>query len=133
MPDEREGDPLLRNDLAIDAVLPMLLAVGRNHQRAPFSARARVQLDDRRREVFRTPPLLGVLGIGPDFPDEIERGIESALNHELTLGCCRLFICCAWCGHVCSPYFEAGVNSYPVDRTVPPIGLDSVRPNRILP
>src|SRR5512134_2737839 len=80
------ADDLLRpHDLAIDALPPILLSVGRAHAVMKDASRAQIDLADGRRESFRTPPAHQALGLGPRLENLFARRIEKTRDYECIL------------------------------------------------
>src|SRR5205085_11977293 len=82
VPDESIDCLLRRDDLAVDAVLPVILSVGRAHLGTPSAANPLIHLDKQKRKPFRPPPMLRLAGVRPDFPDKIARRVETALDDQ---------------------------------------------------
>ena len=99
--DERPDDPLRRVHLEVLAVERDVLAVRRVADEAPAAAGPDIHLHDGRRVAAGTPPVRDPVGVRDHRPDEVARGVEDALEHELQavlidhralvaeLSCCR--------------------------------------------
>jgi hypothetical protein len=97
VPSEREHEPLVADDLAIDAAEPALaVLLGLDH-RAVGAAHAKVHLDVGAREPLGAHPVFHVLGVGPQREHGRRRSVERARDQELVIG--------ESCGHRASPFF----------------------------
>ena len=70
-------EPLQRDDLAVDASAPVVLAVRRPHAAEIFSAYAEIYLAHRRGKVFRSPPAHYALRLRPCLPEKLARRVEN--------------------------------------------------------
>src|SRR5208282_6585950 len=118
------------DDLAIDALHPMIVAVGTAHVDPVGAAGAQLVAKDGAGEASRTEPSRHVLGLGPGFEDEAAWRVEDARDNEYAIG--RLGGEIIFCGHVSSPSvavraFAGRVDSPRSDRSSLPRNGDSAR------
>src|SRR6516164_251296 len=88
VPCERENEPFVLDDLAIDAAEPVLAMCRRRDHRAVGTAYAEVDLYLGAGEIRRTHPPLHMFRVGPERKEQRGRCVEGARDAEFVVGQC---------------------------------------------
>src|SRR5215472_1653989 len=102
-PASRHDQAFWFDDLAKDALRPMIIALGSEHMDSICAARAQFAAQDGTPEASRTHPADKMLRIGPGFEDQLARRVEDASDDEHPVG--RFGSEVTSCGHLSSPFF----------------------------
>src|SRR5207302_5695181 len=93
LPSEGKDEALRLDNLAVDALLPMVGALGRAHADAKGPARPDIHIAISRHEALWSPPARCAIGLCPRLKHEMARRIEDPCDDQFPLSPGRLNAC----------------------------------------